>query len=110
MPARRGAAPTCTRARAARRACIRSAVRAAANTLPLSAGVCERVRPLGPRLDEVLLVRTRKGDEQAAVWALEALVADRGAAQELALEALAAMRADDLVRAAVVGGGSGSHL
>jgi hypothetical protein len=57
------------------------------------------------RFDEILLVGAFVRDEQAAVWALEPLVAGRGTAQELGFEALVTVRTNDLVGAAVLGGG-----
>src|SRR5262245_8484734 len=70
--ARSGAARVPARARARRGASTRSVVRAATDTLSLSA---VRGRALVGRLDEVLLVRGLEVDEQAAVRALEAEVA-----------------------------------
>ena len=76
-------------------------------SLPEAQGLKECVlRKAGPqrrglhelplRFDSLLLVRALVGDEQAAVRALEPVVASRAAAHELRREALLAVRADDL--------------
>jgi hypothetical protein len=60
------------------------------------------------RLDQVPLLRAPVRDEQAAMRALEALVAIGATLKELCLEALVAMWADDPVLR--VGLGAPSHL
>jgi hypothetical protein len=50
-------------------------------------------------LDEVLVVSPLVGDEELAMWALEALMAIGAAREKLGLEGLLAVRANDLERA-----------
>ena len=98
-----GAVRVPARARAARGACTRSAVRAATDTPSLSA-VAEEA--LVARLDPVLRLRRLVGDEEAAVRALEAEV-PLGLAEQLRLERRAAMRALD--RVGIAAGGKSRH-
>jgi hypothetical protein len=61
-------------------------------------------RRLLERLDAILLLGPLVGDEKAAVRAFEALVPLGRPAEQLCLEGLPAVRADDLVRRLRVGG------
>ena len=83
------------RARAARGASTRSAVRAATDTsLSRGSATVASAAPLAGRLHPVLLLRRLVGDEEAAVRALEAEV-PLGLAEQVGLERLAAVRAVD---------------
>src|SRR5215211_5868835 len=96
-----------TRASESPRACAVRAERAATATLPLSGYSTLALTVIGSVFVRLLVLDARVSDEEATVGALEALMPVGPTAQELGLELLAAMRANNRMG---IGAGRRCHL